>query len=231
MLAAVPLRRKWAIDNKWLWALALVALFATFVSITTVVRADWTGGYTSEVLMSRQGVTNSNFVIDNSGTTGSYLDMSTVGTVTTGTASGIGTASANLSATVSTLNGAPSALVYFEWGYDTSYGNTTATTTITSPSSVTLPVSGYDPDHEIYYRAVVETDGTAYGSGRFFTVGTFHETVNIFNTIVLSLIGLAMVIAGFKLLTATEIGILQVAIVILMLAICYYVVHVIIGLL
>ena len=231
MIMTVPFKQKTKFNTKWLWAIVLVVLFATFVSISTTVESDWTGGYVSESLMSRQGVTNSNFMINNSGTSGSYLDISTVGTVTTGTATGIGTASANLSATVSTLNGSPRAVVYFEWGYDTSYGNSTTSTTITSPSSVTLPITGYDPDHEIYYRAVVETDGKAYGSGRFFAVGTLSQTVNLFNTVILGLIGLAMVLVSFKLIASNELTIMEVTGLIVILIVAFFVVKFIIDLL
>ena len=228
MIMSIPYNNRKPINKKWYWALALILVFSLFVSVATLTNATGTGGYVSESLIgSSSGA--SNFTIDSSGASGSYLDVSTVGTIVTNKATGIGTASANLNATVSTLNGMPRGVVYFEWGYDATYGNVTSSATITSPQDVQIAVNGYDPDKEIYYRAVVETDGTAVGSGRFFTVGGLNTGLNIWNNIILLLLGLAMVIVAIKLFSM-NVSILEVVSMLVILVLCYWIVHYIISL-
>jgi len=230
MIATMPYRKPFTINYKWLWAIALLALFALFVSISTIEADNFTGGYVSDTLISRTGVTDSNFLINSSGTTGSGVDIATVGTITTNPATGIGTASTDLHATVSTLNGMPRGVVYFEWGYDSSYGNVTASTTITAPGDVTIPVAGYNPTKNVYYRAVVETDGTAKASPRYFAVGGMVVGRNIMSNIVLLMVALAMVITTIGLFR-TDIDIMELVGIIVVMGVLFFVIKYIIDML
>ena len=228
MIATTPYRKPFIFKTKWLWAIALLALFASFVSFSTISADNFTGGYVSDTLISRTGVTDSNFLINSSATTGSGLDVATVGTITTNPATGIGTLSTDLHATVSTLNGMPRGIVYFEWGYDSSYGNTTSSSTITAPGDVTIPVAGYDPTKNVYYRAVVETDGTAKASPRYFAVGGMVAGRNIMNNIVLLFIAFAMVLITIGLMR-TDIDIIELVGVIVIMVVLFFVIKYIID--
>ena len=73
--------------------------------------------------------------------------------------------SATLNGTLNDLRGNPSLDVYFEWGTDTNYGNTTATQTISSvPTSFDADISGLAAFTTYHYRSVA-TDGSNYWYG------------------------------------------------------------------
>jgi len=73
--------------------------------------------------------------------------------------------SATLNGTLENLIGNSSLDVYFEYGTDTSYGNTTATQTINSvPTSFSVDISGFTKITEYHCQAVA-TDGTNYWYG------------------------------------------------------------------
>jgi hypothetical protein len=91
-------------------------------------------------------------------------------TVTTDAATNVTENSATLNATVNP-NGSETT-VYFEWGADTTYGNTTASQAIGSGTVeliVTDNISGLLPDITYHYRIVAENDsGTSYGNDMSF---------------------------------------------------------------
>lgn len=79
--------------------------------------------------------------------------------VTTNEPESISNTEATLSGTLVDLGGNSSLDVYFEWGTDTSYGNTTSTESLSSaPQDFTATIDELDPIEEYHYRAVA-TDG------------------------------------------------------------------------
>ena len=87
------------------------------------------------------------------------------GVVVTDSPTNVTSTSAILNGTLSDLEGNSSLDVYFEWGTDTNYGNTTATQTISSvPTSFSADISGLSALTTYHYRAVA-TDGSNYWYG------------------------------------------------------------------
>ncbi|MBA7716190.1 hypothetical protein ES703_125256 [subsurface metagenome] len=89
--------------------------------------------------------------------------------VTTGDATSVNTTSATLNGSLDSLGTDSSVAVSFEWGETTSYGNETATQTMTSTDSFTAALSGLSPNTSYHFRAVAVGDGTGYGIDRTFT--------------------------------------------------------------
>jgi len=87
--------------------------------------------------------------------------------VTTGSASAIGSTSAILNGTLTSLGGAASANVYFQYGKTTSYGNTTPAQTRSSVGSFSAAISGLDPSTTYHFQAVA-IGSTVYGSDASF---------------------------------------------------------------
>ena len=78
---------------------------------------------------------------------------------------------ATLNGDLESLGGAPSADVWFEWGYDTGYGNIVGSRTVSSTGTYTQAITGYNPTETVYYRFVGQNvDGTTYGAAQTFEV-------------------------------------------------------------
>ncbi len=78
---------------------------------------------------------------------------------------------ATLKGSLDSLGGAPTADIWFEWGYSTSYGNTVGSKTVATTGTYTYNLAGYNPSETVYYRFVGENvDGTTYGSAQTFYV-------------------------------------------------------------
>lgn len=78
---------------------------------------------------------------------------------------------ATLNGNLTSLGGAPTADIWFEWGYTTAYGNYAGNVTANATGTYTATITGYDPSNTVYYRFVGENvDGTTYGSAVSFTV-------------------------------------------------------------
>lgn len=78
---------------------------------------------------------------------------------------------ATLRGNLTSIGGAPTANVWFEWGYTTAYGNYAGNVTANATGTYTATITGYDPSNTVYYRFVGENvDGTTYGSVVSFTV-------------------------------------------------------------
>lgn len=144
------------------------------LGIASTVGANITGGYISDKLISTGG-SDSNLVI--SGASPGYMEIATVGTATPTGVSDITPVGATLTVPVTSLNSMPRALVYFQWSYDNSLSNTTISSTITSPQSVSLPLVA-NTTLGINYRSVVETDGIVYGSTYHFDSMTAPVTTS-----------------------------------------------------
>jgi hypothetical protein len=80
---------------------------------------------------------------------------------------------ATLNGSISAMGVASSAYAWFEWGYDTSYGHTVASTTVTGAASITYDLTHYSPDDVVHYRTAVRCGGTtSYGSDVTFQLGS-----------------------------------------------------------
>jgi len=78
---------------------------------------------------------------------------------------------AALNGNLSSLGGAPTADIWFEWGYTTAYGNYAGNVTANATGAYAATITGYDPDQTVYYRFMGKNvDGTTYGSAVSFTV-------------------------------------------------------------
>ena len=88
--------------------------------------------------------------------------------VTTGSATSISSTSATLNGTLTSLGDATTVHVYFEWGTDTSYGNSTAMQSRSSPGAFSAGITGLSPNTSYHFRAVA-VGSTVYGSDATFT--------------------------------------------------------------
>ncbi len=93
-------------------------------------------------------------------------------TVATGTASGIGSTSATLSGTLTSMGTALSVQVCFEYGLTTSYGYTITPQTLDGTGTFHSTLNGLAPGTTYHYRAEAVGDGAAYGGDSTFTTGT-----------------------------------------------------------
>jgi len=148
-------------------------------------------GWLSSKLLVRDGVADSQLLLARDGVADSFLTLATAPTMVTGDATGatiIGkTGQATLHGTLSNLNGMPSAIVGFMWGYSsTSMGNATSTTTVNATGDYTITLSGFDPLLDIYYRAIGTTDGVTYGASDNFAVQRAIMAFTGLETVILS---------------------------------------------
>ena len=99
--------------------------------------------------------------------------------VMTTAATGVGTSSATLNATVNANNG--DTAVTFEYGLTTSYGSTIAgdpgTATGTSDISVTAGLTGLTPGTYQYRVVAVNSAGISYGDNAAFTIAKLNQTI------------------------------------------------------
>jgi len=156
--------------KRWAKKLYLLILFALFCLLlpSVVVMAGGFGGLASEYLMGRTGVANSQLLLGRTGVDNSALDVGLAPIVSTLVASNVtmdasGT-HATLRGNVTDLNGFPAATVWFEWGYDTTYGNIAGVQTATGVGTYTTTINNFQPDRNVHYRFAGQTDGTLRGS-------------------------------------------------------------------
>lgn len=191
-LPVVPFLPRKGTKIWWLFSVMAVLLMLFFGTVA-VYASGW-GGYISEKVIGRSGIGDSNLLIGRSGVSNSGLDVAMSGILTSPSISntfidGMGVAHATLRAIVTNLNGFPQATVYFEWGYDTGYGHTSASQVVVATGEYTSIIQGYDPSQTIYYRGVIETDGTNYSNGNSFLVGNqgIIAGFNLLNAVVVLL--------------------------------------------
>ena len=90
-------------------------------------------------------------------------------TVTTESATGIGTTGATLNGALTNLGSALSVEVSFEWGTTPAYGTETATQAITSTGPVSFSLTGLSSNTTYHFKVKAVGDGTSYGSDMSFT--------------------------------------------------------------
>jgi hypothetical protein len=145
---------------------------AAYGSTTTTQAKTSTGAFTA-TLSSLLSGTEYHFRAVAVGSTTVYGSDKTFTTpvgslaVTTGSASAIGSTSTILNGTLTSLGGAASANVYFQYGKTISYGNTTPAQTRSSVGSFSAAISGLDPSTTYHFQAVA-IGSTVYGSDASF---------------------------------------------------------------
>jgi len=188
---------KFRLSNKTILSL-LIGLFIILMPSVSVVADEW-GGYVSEKLIDMIGVSDSNLLIQNSGVTQSEIDIVMNPTVSTLTASGLIDGKANLNGQINSLNGFPSANVYFEWGYDTSYGNTTTSQSKSTTGEFSDSIL-FDSSKTVHYRAVVEADSYTYGSDVSFEGTVSFGVTKLLKPLMSSIIALVVMFLIFKIM-------------------------------
>ena len=134
----------------------------------TQVLASEIGGYVSEKLVDRSGVNSAQLVI---GMGNPQIDIGmgpAVSTLPAQTTPAKDTAT--LRGGVDSLNNFPNVVVWFEWGYNTSYGNATPTQIATSTGTYTADISNFNLAQTVHYRFCASADGTNCGSDNPFSV-------------------------------------------------------------
>ncbi len=180
-----------------IWLLLVVILFLAYPYV--IVFASELGGLVSEKLIDRNGVTNSRLVIGRSGVNNSTLDVAMGAVVATLGATNITKVTTVLNGRLSDMNGMPQAVVYFEWGSDVTYGNTSTSQTLIGIGDFSATIGGYGSQKIIYFRAASDTDGTLYGAGQTFQVSDRVSAYAILSNILLILIAVIICIAVIKL--------------------------------
>lgn len=177
----------------WLLVLSLVCMA---VLPATMTLADVIGGYMSEKLMGRTGVADSSLVIERTGVVSPALDMGLGPVVTTQAATNVnmdGGTSATLHGTLTDLNGFPTAIVYFEWGYDLAYGHVVGVQTLAAPGAFTTTINGFAGGEVIHFRSAGDADGTNYGSDQSFSASSPGFTVVNLLPLVFALFGIILI--------------------------------------
>lgn len=188
------------LDNRrtrWLlfWVVAILSILM-LPYIQTF--ASEIGGYISEKLIDRSGVASSELVIGRSGVNNSTLDMGMGAIVSTLPATNITDPSTVLNGRLSDMNGMPQAIAYFEWGYNTSYGNTSTSQTLTGTGDFSATIGGYDSKKTIHFRAVSDTDGTLYGADQIFEVGDRPTSYGLLQNILTTIIACGIFIVCLR---------------------------------
>lgn len=80
--------------------------------------------------------------------------------VTTNAATNIAQTSATLNGTLTSMGGATSCLVWFEWGPTTSLGNITSVQTKSATDSFSAPISGLTAGQTYYFKAFAKNGGS-----------------------------------------------------------------------
>lgn len=108
--------------------------------------------------------------------------------------------SATLNGTLDGLGGAPAVDIWFEWGYDTSYGNTTAVQSVAAIGDQEADITGYDPAQTVHFRIVGENvDGTTYGADQSFLVdGGGAVAYRLLWNILTVLIAIGVLLVGIR---------------------------------
>jgi hypothetical protein len=93
--------------------------------------------------------------------------------VSTSSATNVGSNQATLNGYLSSMGGASSCTVYFQYGTTTSYGSTTGTQAKSSAGTFSQSLTGLSPGTTYHYRAVASNSaGTVYGADTTFTTSS-----------------------------------------------------------
>lgn len=162
------------LTRRMLYVLAITGLIFLMLSPVAVSAFAGLGGYVSEKLLGNAITTDSVKSLGDSLTGETVLGAAPVITTQPATNAQLigGVSSATLNGNLSSLNGFPSAQVWFAWGYTAgTMSNTTVATTVLAIGDVAHDITGYDPGARVYFQMLSGTDGTAVGAVRSFVVG------------------------------------------------------------
>ena len=181
----------------------ILIVLLSFLLLVQGALASGLGGFVSEKLMSRTGITSSDLLIGREGVSGPSIDIGMGPSVSTLGAAGvvfeIGHTVATLNGNVASLNGFPSSDVWFEWGYTPgTLTNVTPVQTVVAPGNASATISGFAPG-TVYYRFVGCDDGTNYGGiNSFASSGAVWTTFTMTQVVLFIWIGIVilMVSAG-----------------------------------
>jgi hypothetical protein len=183
-----------AVDNRYRYIIALMLCsFALLCSISIVNASSWNGGLSSEKMVSRSGVTNSNLSIS-AGTESTVIGLS--GIVTTGIIDNIyiDVPKLDITGTVTDMNGFPTARAYFDWGYTSACGNESSSDTVSGVGDYTITLTDFNRTQTIYYRAAIDTDGTNYGEVLSYVPTGNSAGVNLIRTLMPLLVVIFVII-------------------------------------
>jgi hypothetical protein len=177
------------------YALVAIGLIASLIISVSAVKAGVPTGYTSQVSIGGSGTGYSTIGLANDTSLNYISSAPIVTTITVSGAKTVGqTAAATLQGNLVSLNGFPSAQVYFQSGTDLTYGTSSAPVTLTSPGpfSTTITIA---TGTDIHYRAVGATDGTYYGADAVVNVAYLQPYTGV--TIFFNVIPLILYIVIF----------------------------------
>ena len=186
--------------RRLLFGIMAFSLISFYVLFPLTGFADALGGLISEKLVDRNGIANSSLLIERTGVGNPALDIGMAPALSTQDATNAhmnGGTYATLNGNVSDLNGFPGATVWFEWGYDTNYGNTVGTQSVAATGDYSTTLNNYDPAQIVHFRFASEADGTTYGDDKSFqssgSASNAYNLATILPIIFLTIVILALV--------------------------------------
>lgn len=178
-------------------AVCFLSVVMVILSSMRIVAFIGTNGFASALTIDQQGLPNS-FARISGGNDGIIVMGMGSGSVTLPATNVYmdGGTHAILNGNLSDLNGYPSATVWFEWGYNTSYGTVVGTQATAATGDFSYSLSHYAFDQNVHYRFVVDNkDGITYGDDQTFTVS--GQGIGLASTIGYILLPLAILILAF----------------------------------
>ncbi|KKL19550.1 hypothetical protein LCGC14_2464300, partial [marine sediment metagenome] len=109
--------------------------------------------------------------------------------------------------------------IWFEWDYNTNYGNTVGSWTVTSTGPYTYDLTGFDPVRTVYYRFVAENDsGVTYGADQSFRTSGAAAYTLLQIAITAVWLGIGIVFVLSLVASGVEVAAVIVAVIIVLLA-------------
>jgi hypothetical protein len=163
VLASLYPSRRWLTRLSVAITVVMIVLLLTNV-LTSIANTISLGGLVSEKLVDRNGTANSSLLIGST-VSGEQTVVGFAPAVATTAVTDPGEGTVTLNGTVTTMNGMPSAVGYFQWGYAKgSLPSTTAPFAITATGDYSTVLTGFTQSNTVYYRFYADADGTNYGS-------------------------------------------------------------------
>lgn len=199
---------------------ALLVLLWMYLCVPLAMSLIPLGGNSSDKVIEVSGGADSSLLITRDGVADSGLQAAMGAIVSTQDATQVRFGNAVLHGTVSDLNGHPSAEVWFEWGYDTGYGNTVGGQ-IVGVGTFQTTIHDFDGDQTVHFRAVSSTDGILYGGDQSFNARAVDVGWSLMDRLLPILIGLGVIFmvlafagAPLVMLVAALLGIIGFAVVV-----------------
>lgn len=139
----------------------LVVIMVSMCITTAVYAVIGAGGYVSEKLIGGSGFYTIGY---NGQSLLVYGEEATISTLAPTNIKMTDSTHATLNGNIADLGDVTNINIYFEWGYDTSYGNVVGSSIACIAGSYNTVISHFDPDRTVHYRFVTYT-GTSYTYG------------------------------------------------------------------